>query len=94
MPRWKRPDEGGDAQAKLIWQFFIIQRLNMERAATEGVTPWPMASQGYTLCQMAGCLQYITDAHRLALVLTEYGTMLMNDEDIGDRATPPWEPVK
>jgi hypothetical protein len=91
-PRWQRPLLAGDPVDRVIWQFFVMQRLNMEQAAADA-PPWSMASQGAQLCQMAGALEYIVrhgGGERLAAVLSTYGWMLRDGRDLGDVVHPPW----
>ena len=92
LPRWKRPIRKGDADDIEIWKFFTMQRLNMERAATD-TPPWPMTSQGAQLPQMFGAIARLSPAgiHKLVTVMNAFGTHLQHGLALGDVVRRPWE---
>ena len=88
LPAWKRPIRRGDSSDQYIWKFFIQQRLNMEALARGQAID--LKAQGYQWKQMAGCLLYITDWRRFALVMSIFASMLHSGQDVGDVINPPW----
>ena len=88
LPAWKRPIRRGDPSDQYIWKFFIQQRLNMEALARGQAID--LKAQGYQWMQMAGCLGYITDQKRFALVMSTFAAMLHSGQDVGDVTNPPW----
>ncbi|MBA2305199.1 MAG: hypothetical protein H0W08_21575 [Acidobacteria bacterium] len=93
LPAWKRPIRKGDKDDIQIWKFFTIERLNMELVAREAPPSWSMASQGAQLKQIYGVLSYLTPVglQRLCLVMSTFGAMLQNKQDVGEVVKKPWE---
>lgn len=91
---WKRPIRDKTPENEAIWKAFTILRLWMERAATDGVDAWSLASQGHNLRQLAGALGQVKDTTKLQLVLSGYGGLLADGKPPENRSTPPWEEVR
>lgn len=91
LPTWKRPIRKGDADDDLVWAFFTMQRLNMDKAASDA--PWALASQGAQAKQLFGTLARLSLAgvKKLCLLMSTYGAMLQDQRDLGDVVTKPWE---
>jgi hypothetical protein len=91
LPQWKQFLREGNDDDRQIWKFFVMQRLNMEQAAREA-PPWSMASQGGQLPQMFGAIARLSleGVKRLCQVMSTYGVMLLNGQDVGDVVHPPW----
>jgi hypothetical protein len=92
LPVWQRPLRHGDADDRGIWKFYVMQRLNMEQAASPA-PPWPLTSQGAQLPQMFGVISTLTlpGYRKLCAVMTTYGVMLQNGLDVGGLRPRPWE---
>lgn len=91
LSKWKRPIRKGDKDDRQVWKFFTMQRLNMEQAAREA-PPWSMQSQGAQLPQMFGVLSYLSmdGFKKLIAVMSAYGAMLAERQDVGDVVREPW----